>query len=72
MSRTYKDIGRQWRIIKNSLYKKNLHLWSEDFGHRKKDRTISRHLRKKLKRETIKAISNFDNNTNIWYINLEK
>lgn len=54
MSRTYKDIGRQLRIIKNSLYKKNLHLWSEDFGHRRKDRTISRHLRKKLKRDIRK------------------
>jgi hypothetical protein len=49
MSRTYKDKGHKRRIVKNSLYKKFLHLWGEDFKHKRKDRTISRHLRKKLK-----------------------
>ena len=49
MSRTYKDKGHKRRIVKNSLYKKVLHLWGEDFNHKRKDRTISRHLRKKLK-----------------------
>lgn len=48
MSRTYKDRGFQWRNIKNKLYKSMLHLWSEDFGHRKKNRIISRRLRRKL------------------------
>ena len=67
MSRTYKDTGHQYRIIKNSLYKKHLHLWSEDFGHRRKDRTISRHLRKKLTRNDKKDIDNY---SILWYIYL--
>ncbi len=55
MSRTLKDKpGYRRRIVKNSLYKKILNLWGEDFRHRRKDKTISRHLRRKLKREDIK------------------
>lgn len=50
MSRTYKDEGKNRRIVKNSLYKKELSMWGEDFYHKKKDKTISRHLRRKLKR----------------------
>ena len=50
MSRTYKDMPRKKRrIVKNSLYKKFLHLWGDDFSSKRKDRTISRHLRRKLK-----------------------
>lgn len=51
MGKTYKDRGRRRRIVKNSIYKKFLGLWGEDFHHKRKDREISRHLRVKLKRE---------------------
>ncbi len=52
MSRTYKDKpGYRRRIVKNSLYKKELSLLGEDFYGKRKDRTISRHLRRKLKRK---------------------
>ena len=51
MSRTYKDTGNNRRIVKNSLYKKELSICGEDFYHRRKDKTISRHLRRKLKRQ---------------------
>lgn len=50
MSRTYKDRGYRRRIVKNSLYQKMLKLWGEDFVHRKKDRTITKRLRRKLER----------------------
>ena len=53
MSRTYKDCGKginRRRIVKNSLYDKNLNIYGEDFYHRRKDRTLNRRLRKKLKR----------------------
>ena len=54
MSRTYKDRGYnrgyRRRIVKNSLYQKMLKLWGEDFMHRKKDRTITKRLRRKLER----------------------
>ena len=49
MSRTYKDRGYR-RIVKNSLYQKMLKLWGEDFMHRKKDRSITKRLRRKLER----------------------
>ena len=50
MSRTYKDRGKRRRIVKNSLYKKMLRMWGEDFWHRKRDRTITKRLRRKLER----------------------
>lgn len=50
MSRTYKDRGYRRRIVKNSLYQKMLKLWGEDFVNRKKDRTITKRLRRKLER----------------------
>jgi hypothetical protein len=50
MSRTYKDRGYQFRKVKNSLYKKTLHLWNEDFNHKRKDKSLSRRLRVKLKK----------------------
>ena len=56
MSRTYKDRGWRRRIVKNSLYKKVLGLWGEDFKHKRKDREISRHLRSKLKGKVLKEI----------------
>lgn len=50
MSRTYKDRpGYRRRLVKNSLYKKTLHIWGEDFTCKRKDRTLSRRLRRKLK-----------------------
>lgn len=48
MSRTYKDKAHRRRLVKNSLYKKMLHLWGEDFWHKRKDRTITKRLRRKL------------------------
>lgn len=50
MSRTYKDRGKRRRIVKNSLYKKMLRMWGEDFWHRKKDKTITKRLRRKIER----------------------
>ena len=57
MSRTKKDRNKQWRVIKNSLLKKHLHCYSEDIIHRHKDRTVSKQLRNKLKRESIKEMN---------------
>ena len=54
MSRTYKDRGYRRRLVKNSLYKKQLNLWGEDFQHKRKDRQISRRLRAKLKDRYLK------------------
>lgn len=54
MSRTYKDRGYRRRLVKNSLYKKELSLWGEDFHHKRKDRQISRRLRAKLKDRFLK------------------
>ena len=51
MSKTYKDRGWRRRIVKNSLYKKELHIWGEDFSGKRKDREINRRLRAKQKRE---------------------
>ena len=53
MSRTYKDRGFQWRNIKNKLYKSMLNMWNDDFSFRKKDRRISRRLRRKINRGEI-------------------
>ena len=54
MSRTYKDRHYKRRQVKNSLYKKELSLWGEDFHHKRKDRQISRRLRAKLKDRFLK------------------
>lgn len=56
MSRTYNHRGYQRRFLKNSLYKKELGLFGEEFYHKRKDRKISRHLRSKLKRKSNKEI----------------
>ena len=50
MSRTRKDRNKQWRSIKNSLLKKTLHCYTEDIVHRRKDKNMSRVMRKQLKR----------------------
>lgn len=60
MSRTYNHRGYHRRIVKNSLYKKELGMLGEDFYHRRKDKTISRHLRAKLKREDKKELEGKD------------
>ena len=57
MSRTRKDRNNQWRVIKNSLIKKTLNCYSEDIVGRRKDRTINKKMRSRLKRETIKPIT---------------
>ena len=54
MSRTYKDRGYRRRLVKNSLYKKELSLWGEDFHHRRKNKQITRRLRAKLKERFLK------------------
>lgn len=56
MSRTYKDRNRQWRVIRNSMIKKILECYSDDIVGRKKDRKLSRKLRKRLKRVVNKEI----------------
>lgn len=56
MSRTYKDRNRQWRVIRNSMIKKILECYSDDIVGKKKDRTLSRKLRKRLKRINNKEI----------------
>lgn len=56
MSRTYKDRNRQWRVIRNSMIKKILECYSDDIVGKKKDRTLSRKLRKRLKRFDNKEI----------------
>ena len=61
MSRTYKDRNRQWRVIRNSMIKKILECYSEDIVGKKKDRTLSRKLRKKLKKIDKKEIIGGDN-----------
>ena len=61
MSRTYKDRNRQWRVIRNSMIKKMLECYSEDIVGKKKDRTLSRKLRKRLKKIDNKEIIGGDN-----------
>ena len=61
MSRTYKDRNRQWRVIRNSMIKKILECYSDDIVGRKKDRKLSRKLRKRLKRVVNKEIIGGDN-----------
>ena len=61
MSRTYKDRNRQWRVIRNSMIKKMLECYSEDIVGKKKDRTLSRKLRKRLKKIDNKEITGGDN-----------
>lgn len=50
MSRTYKDRMHRRRFVQNSLYQKMLKLWGDDFWHGKKDKTITKRLRRKLER----------------------
>lgn len=61
MSRTYKDRNRQWRVIRNSMIKKILKCYSDDIVGKKKDRTLSRKIRKRLKRIDKKEIIGGDN-----------
>lgn len=50
MSRTYKDRRKDYRRIpKSKLYKSILHIYGEDMKHKRKDRTLNRLLRKRLK-----------------------
>lgn len=45
------------RIIKNKLVKGTLHMWSDDIVQRKKkDRILSRLVRKRLKRNSKKEV----------------
>lgn len=62
MSRTRKDRNNQYRIIKNSFLKKKLSCYSEDIIGRKKNRKLSRLVRKRLKKETYKEIIGADTN----------
>ena len=67
MSRTKKDRNKQYRIIKNSLLKKTLNCYSDEIVGRKKDRTLSRILSKRLKRLDNKEIIGVsdDNKTDV-------
>lgn len=65
MTRTYhhrKGSFKRLRYVKNSLYKRYLHIYSEDFKDKRKHRELSRSLRNKLKIETRKEIQNEVNN----------
>ena len=52
MSRTKKDRKghKRYRVIKNALIKKTLECYSDEIVGRKKDRTLSRKMRSRLKR----------------------
>lgn len=67
MSRTRKDRNNQWRVIKNSLIKKTLNCYSEDIVGRRKDRTLNKKMRSRLKRLSDKEIIGVsdDNKTTI-------
>ena len=56
MSRTRKDRNNQWRIVKNSLLKKILNLYSEDIVGKRKNRKLSKTMRNRLKRLSDKKI----------------
>lgn len=51
MSRTKKDRKghKKYRVIKNALIKKTLECYSDEIVGRKKDRTLSRKMRSRLK-----------------------
>lgn len=58
MSRTKKDRKghKKYRVIKNALIKKTLECYSDEIVGRKKDRTLSRKMRSRLKRLSDKEI----------------
>lgn len=58
MSRTKKDRKghKRYRVIKNALIKKTLECYSDEIVGRKKDRTLSRKMRSRLKRLSDKEI----------------
>lgn len=55
MSRTYKDRVHRRRFVKNSMYQKMLRILSDDFFHKRKDRTITKRLRRKLEKGDDKS-----------------
>lgn len=55
MSRTYKDRIHRRRFVKNSMYQKMLRILGEDFFHKRKDKTITKRLRRKLERREDKS-----------------
>lgn len=46
--------GYRRRIVKNSLYSKELNMWGEEFHCKRKNRQINRRLRAKLKDKLLK------------------
>lgn len=62
MSRTKKDRKghKRYRVIKNALIKKTLECYSDEIVGRKKDRTLSRKMRSRLKRLSDKEIMEGD------------
>ena len=57
MSRTYKARGYYIRIVKNSYYKKLIHIYGDDFGSKKgKRRILNKRIRNKQKRIDNKEI----------------
>ncbi|HIS38540.1 MAG TPA: hypothetical protein IAB45_03415 [Candidatus Onthousia faecavium] len=67
MSRTYKDRNKQWRVIRNSKIKKVLECYSDDIVvGKRKDRRLSRKLRKRLKRIDNKEIIGVKEYKNNW------
>lgn len=66
MSRTKKDRKghKRYRVIENALIKKTLKCYSDEIVGRKKDRTLSRIMRSRLKRLSDKEIIGADNENN--------
>lgn len=58
MSRTKKDRKdhKRYRVIEKALIKKTLECYSDEIVGRKKDRTLSRKMRSRLKRLSDKEI----------------
>lgn len=64
MSRTKKDRNNQRRMIKSSLLFKTLKCYSEDIVGKRKNKKLSRTLRKRLKRINRKEIIGVLNENN--------
>lgn len=58
MSRTFKDRYDQRRIVKNSKIQKLSKEYGDDFYHKRKDKTISKKIRSRLKQDMYNEIKN--------------
>mgnify|MGYP005801684437 CR=1 FL=1 len=61
MSRTYKDRGYRRKAVRNSFLQKILMRYGDDFGgNRKKDKMLSRTIRKRLKIEAKREMEKYE------------